>query len=1010
MQIHYAVFGEQNSGHALLAASGNSTFAAKLTVLTDRPGHPPVGVDWGPVISGFALEDQFVFMRMQPDPTVRRAGMVRTYAAYTPLATLGSLNNISLLFSILPSGLDAIPSSIVALDVPDAPLAARPDPTLAKARFALARLLCAPDTKLPLLWNSAESYLPTVATLWAQLPPGLREGFSFYFLFAPEHHTATTPTLIATLPDLTSRWPSAPVVSTAEGALPALTPAQSWLAGSGDGNQFDEVLRDYEIDLPQFSRLNLISSFADMIGRIPTLSFVEARKAVNIAAKYSRFTAASKPHRGKLFARLCALAQAGNSAELLTLRNLEDSALPDLIPELQAAMLASMTTHSASTALDKTDFDLLEMAVAAPTNWWSKPFISWLRQSGKTMDAAGVERLITLSTSAKLLAIVADKLPASGQTETEILTRLPQRLATASAENLIALAAKRGWMRLHAGCLGRSLGPEEAITRHADIAGLDASGLQLLEQLLGFKTLVQVACTTGHPALIAFTGGSIGTDSATYLSMLPQDCQHKRIILQHAVSAASGPLLGELRLLILEMLDATEPADASLGDLSAACAARDVSLLTELSDPAVFISRLPEGERGRAERDYEAWLQNELTVGRPLRIKNVDSFSHWLGDRSVLDWLSKVPPAISVQIGVETFRHLHFLTDEDCRDWLIALFTRTQSQRLSSTAATALSDFLNTVDFPESAKIVRDTAVDYNRTDVFPVHEQIRSKYQASRTYPHKPGASSPRLHKVLIVTALPLERLAVIANLPTTAYDHALQADVAVWPAENPYYEVYVVTSGAGNLTAQGSCHQFLKSGVKPRLALFVGVCGGVKDNSIGDVVFSTKVYYTEGGKEENEGVKARPLLKETSTALVQLGIRVSEMAWQPSDSARIPRPPSASPAVFASSELVLTSTEPTAKNFQQIKTSYNDTQVVDMEAYGFLKAMQDDGIKLSMVIRGVSDTIAKKAESDAQGNQPLAVKNAAAFLFTLLRECRPLLEPKAPKKKGLINFFFGS
>lgn len=1009
MRIHYAVFGEQNNGHGLLASSGNPEFAAKLTILTDRPGHPPVGADWGPVVSGFALEGHYVFLRMQPDPTVRRAGMVRTYAAYMPLGELGGLNNLELLFSVLPSGLGPQPPAPTPLEIPDSDLAAKPDARHANARFSLARLLCAPDTKLPLLWNSAEPYLPTVATLWAQLPPGLRENFSFQFLFAPEHHTATAPTLIITLPDLASRWPSAPVVNLGDAGPFPLTPAQSWLAGSGDGAPFDQALRDFSIELPQFARLNLIASFADMVNRLSTLSFVEARKAVNISAKFSRITAASKPHRVKLFARLCTLVEAGTAEELLTLRNLEVALLPELIPELNRAMQASMTARASAGSLGAADFQLFDAAAAESSNWWSIPFINWLRLAGMTIDSAGVKRLIWFAASSTVLDVVAVKLPSTVQAETQILEHLPERLEVAPAENLANLAAKRGWMRLHAACLAKSLAPEEAVARHMVVAGLADAGLPVLEALLGLRVLAAAACKSGTPSLVEFIGGAIGRNHTANLSVLPAGCLHGSRIIQRAVTSGAGPLAGELRSRILSALNEAESIDASLTGLCEVSVARDPSLLIELEAPASFIARLPEGARRQADSAFEAWVRAEVEASRPVAIENADAFQHWLNGPAVVDWLSKVPTAGAVQAGINAFRQFSFLTDTDCRRWLVDLFTRTRDTRLNSDAADALAGFLGSVDFPESAKIIRDTAVDYSRADVVPIHEQIRYKYQMARAYPHKPEASLSRLHKVLILTALPLERSAVIAFLPTATYDPDLQADVAVWPTDEPYYQVYVVMSGAGNLVAQGASHRFLKSGIKPRLAFFTGVCGGVKDNEIGDVVFSTKVYYSEGGKEEDSGVKERPAMKETDNALVQLGIRVSEAAWQPADHG-MPRPPKASPAVFAAGELVLASTEPSAQNYQRIKKSYNDTQVVDMEAYGFLKAMQDDGIKLSMVLRGVSDKIAKKAEADAQGNQPLAVKNAAAFLFTLLESCRPLLEPKKRKKKGLVDFFFGS
>jgi len=189
----------------------------------------------------------------------------------------------------------------------------------------------------------------------------------------------------------------------------------------------------------------------------------------------------------------------------------------------------------------------------------------------------------------------------------------------------------------------------------------------------------------------------------------------------------------------------------------------------------------------------------------------------------------------------------------------------------------------------------------------------------------------------------------------------------------------------------------------MKPVFAFFVGVAGGIKDSAVGDVVYSTKVHYIEGGKEDDDSTKSRPETEHTSEELVQLAHRVATMEWQPlNQEESLLR---ATPAIFASSEKVLASTSPTAATYQRIKAAFNDTQVVDMEGFGFLTALRDRDIRYRMIIRGVSDKIEGKAESDAKGNQPLAARNAAAFLFALLRSCPTLLSRKRKKLFGLFG-----
>jgi nucleoside phosphorylase len=1005
MRVHYAIFGEQNNGHALLRSSDDSAFATKLTVLTDRPGDPPAGADWGPVVSGFALNDHYVFLRMQPDKTARRAGMVRTYAAYLPLAKLYDVNNLLVLFDTLPSGLGPPPATIAPLDLPDSDLAAKPAPEDASGRFALARLLCAPDSKFPLLWNSSKPYLPTVATLWSQLPPSLRANFSFRFLFAPEHYTETVSTLAVTLPDLAGRWPTAPIVSPEEAAPGAQTSVQSWLAGSTDTAQFEEVLRHFAMDLPQFTSLSLVSSFTDAVSRLSELSFAEARKAVNVAAKFSRISDESKLYRSQLFGRLCALTRISTADELLLLRNLQDSQLPDLIPDLQRAMLDSIDSRSALAPFVRNEIKVLRTAVTEPSHWWSEPFVSWLGKAVQQLDVDGVRRFVEFAESAEVLEVAAQKLPTTGRTETGILENLPTKLASVPAENLAALSVRRGWMRLHAGCLARSLPPQDAVAGHIAAAGSSNIGLPILESILGLEVLTKAACETGAPALVAFVGDRIGRDPDKYLGLLPEVGEHGRRVLQAAASAITSPLTGGLRVKVVAALEDTSNVDASFAELSATCAARDGSLVVDLSDPDQFIAQLPDGTRQQVDQAFEAWLRTELQAGRTVTLRHVASIQRWLGARPIVEWLNAVPVAHAAQAGVSAFQCLSFLTDSDFRKWLIALFTRTQYQQLNAASASTLGDYLSAVDFPQSAQVVRETALNFDRSDVLPVHKSIRYKYQMAAAYQRGSTLISSQLPTVLIVTALPLERAEIIKYLPTTTYDHERFADYATWPGERPYYQIYLITTGAGNLTVHGALHRFLKTGIRPDIALFAGVCGGVKDSEIGDVVYSTKVYSYEGAKEEDDGIKARPILKETSEELVQLAHRVAMKSWQPTREEAMCSIPKASPAVFAAGEILFASTAITASNYQLLKKFYNDTQVVDQEAFGFLKAMQDSGIPLSMVVRGISDKIAKKEEADARGNQPLAARNATAFLFSLLNDCRSLV---APKKHTLIDLFF--
>jgi nucleoside phosphorylase len=94
----------------------------------------------------------------------------------------------------------------------------------------------------------------------------------------------------------------------------------------------------------------------------------------------------------------------------------------------------------------------------------------------------------------------------------------------------------------------------------------------------------------------------------------------------------------------------------------------------------------------------------------------------------------------------------------------------------------------------------------------------------------------------------------------------------------------------------------------------------------------------------------------------LVQLAHIVAAHSWYIVNDRPPLQQPKAMPAVFASGEQVLASTAENAVVFQQIKRAYDDSQIVDMEAYGFLHACRAEKVPHCMVIRGVGCSTASE------------------------------------------------
>ena len=254
----------------------------------------------------------------------------------------------------------------------------------------------------------------------------------------------------------------------------------------------------------------------------------------------------------------------------------------------------------------------------------------------------------------------------------------------------------------------------------------------------------------------------------------------------------------------------------------------------------------------------------------------------------------------------------------------------------------------------------------------------------ASNQQIDKQGILNP--HCTVILTALPIEYKAVRAHLTDlreethrgTVYERGTFAGI------HGTWEVGIVEIGAGNAGAAMETERAIEY-FNPKVALFVGVAGGIKDVALGDVIAATKVYGYESGKAE-EAFKPRPDVGNTSYAMEQRArAEARRDDWLERIKPAIPAPP---PQAFigpiAAGEKVVASTRSAVWKF--LRSSYGDALAVEMEGRGFLEAAHANQQVEALVVRGISDLIDRKSEADAGGSQQVAARHAAAFAFEVL------------------------
>jgi nucleoside phosphorylase len=257
-------------------------------------------------------------------------------------------------------------------------------------------------------------------------------------------------------------------------------------------------------------------------------------------------------------------------------------------------------------------------------------------------------------------------------------------------------------------------------------------------------------------------------------------------------------------------------------------------------------------------------------------------------------------------------------------------------------------------------------------------------------------------LPKVVILTAIKEEYAAVRAHLIELEdfKKDSVVYEVGIFSHNGKKIaKVYIRECGPKNPTAAQETQRALTN-FRPDCILFVGIAGSKKphDFKLGDVIFPEKVHHYEGGKSELDGFKPRPDDVTPTFALYEIAkLERHKNDWKTLIKSKLDFEVSADLGVIASGDKVVEHFD--SETGKLISAYYGDSACIEMEGYGFLKAITNQGKEFAVtfggVVRGVSDILEQElnvrsvnssADRRPANAKKIASETAAAFAFWLI------------------------
>lgn len=1012
--IEQAIYGEKQgvtSGHDLLAASKEKDDLFKwISGYTDLADRPEGGVLQAPIVRGFFVADHFLLIKTFPDSETFRSGRVFAHALFIKKDDLPRVNDITDLFRF---HLNAIDKEAKMASIEYVPVDVKsPSSSLNVQEKAATNALLAHER---VVWLSEDGYWEWLKRIWPRIPIETKMHLRIGAAFNPQRLNSEVVNIVFVPGDSKSLWArhSIQVIDSILVDSSEL-PAVNWLTGnSTQVTEFQRLLDDFS---PKVNSLSVLKRLQDN-GRV--YHTLDQSPKLGPMLAFAHFISQVNPNgnsglKGKerLFSNILSAIPSATVPQITALVYQTWKGFPNAVERISVVLQDWLKKNLFSMGNAKESGSILMKALQSDkSNWWTETTLSFIKERIKRQESGDAKAIwVWLIDQPELIAKHTVWLP--DRVGNDLAEALPE-LKKPIAELVLKMAIDRKWLLLHARTVGYVYSPVQSIEAQLaiDIDNNHLASLKALSKAMKDSEFIEIASGKDEKRLHQIAGEMIATNAQ---------------LLKHVdISKLGGQICWELSVkqggrlwagvkapeeLLFKVMDHLLTGKDFKENLLVTISNSEINDLTRYSKRSQIWDVLPRIVKPNFLSSTSKSVLNRYLLGS-IPINEIENpiFDTIISDSFQTQFLHE--KRADIESVLKLYEGFSGLKDEFLKDY-IHYFTSTISQ----TQAGRLGRLVKQRAYGKTARCIYDklkynpsfTPAYWACSDL--VELSFFEKFFGTPSSFGQSTISTPVNIKnlnessnliVVILTAIKEEYQAVRKHLTKI-----VDADMDSTTYEGGVFEyqgttianVIIRECGARNTTASQEAERAIKN-FNPNLVLFVGIAGSRKphDFKIGDVIFPDKVYYYEGGKASKKSFKARPDVVSPSFDLIEKAKKErNKDDWKSLIQGKYDRTPYADIGIIASGEQLIDHYDSEVGKI--ITDHYNDSSVVEMEGFGFLKAAQRQGKgaqnTLYGIVRGISD-ILECEELDqshlASDRRPenakhFASDSAAAFAFWLI------------------------